>query len=764
MNRGFSIVFYSLLLALAAGTWTNLAAFSDGAALRAAETITDLVFGDDGRYGELTGRVSDVTGNPVSSVSILVVEINRGTVSEEDGRYSLPRIPAGTYRVSFTRTGYAPEVRRVEIGRETPALDVSIRESIIELPGIQVTASANPTTSLNSPQPIGILDESDLHTHREASLGETVKDMPGVRSWSTGSGIGKPVIRGLGSDRVLVALDGQRIETQQWGDEHSPNVDIDDLDHIEVIRGPASVLYGSDALGGVVNLIPKPLPNAIGIDPFIQGRTSLYYGENNAAFNGGVTVEGAREGFGFRGSWYGRDSDDIHTPEGALFNSGYKSSAGQGALGYKSTWGSVEAHFSHHDERIEIHEDPVEEPGFTGFQKIQEDFARLSSSLPLGGRSRLELSLNMERNRRREFEEAGAVGVGLGLLSKTVSGLAHFHHPQVGPFEGLLGFNALHNSFDKFGEETLIPNSTGNNIGLFVFEEAEKGPWHFSFGARYDHINLDVEDDADLGVTAQTRRWNSFSGNVGLLYSFTEPMALVLNVGRGFRAPSNFNLYSNGIHEGTVAFERGNPNLGSEHSLNTDLALRIQTSRVRAEISAFVNRISDYIYSRPTGLHDTESGYEIYDFVQGNATLTGFEISGEVHPHRQIHLSAGADWVWGKNTTSGNPLPWIPPLRLDGSIRYETGSFVAFREPYLEFGMEYNSRQKRLDPAENSYPGYALGRFGAGCTLGGGSHEIDLALTVRNLFDKRYTNFLSRYRSYALDQGRAAVLRVGMKF
>jgi len=749
---------YLILAALFVINVSGLRAASVSAAAAEARELAA------GGYGELSGKVTDAAGAPLADVTVFVIEISRGTLSAADGGYSLPRLPAGAYRVSFTRTGYAPEVRRVEIGPHTPALEVLLRESVLELPGIQVSATATPTTALTSPQPTGMLDESDLRTRQAASLGETIRDLPGVRSWNTGAGIGKPVIRGLGSDRVLVAVDGQRVETQQWGDEHSPNVDTDDLDHIEVIRGPASVLYGSDALGGVVNLIPRPLPNAIGIDPFVRGRVVSGYGSNNGAVDGGFTLEGAREGFGFRGAWHGRNSSDLHTPLGRLFNSGFQSGSGLGALGYKGGWGSIEGQFSHRDEKLEIHEDPAEDPEASPFQKIQEDLARISSTLPLSERSHLELNLDVERNRRREFEEAGSDEVALGLLSKTVSGLAHYHHAPVGPFEGLAGFAASHNSFDKFGEETLIPASDANNLGLFVFEQAERGPWHFSFGARYDHRSLKVSADEELGVTAQTRKWDSFSGNAGLLYRINEPLALVLNVGRGFRAPSSFDLFSNGVHEGTVAFERGNPALKSEHSLNTDLALRAQTSRLRAELSAYVNHISDYIYSRPTGAYDPESGFEIYDVVQGDARLVGFELSAEAQPHRNLNLSAALDYVRGDNTSTGNPLPWIPPLRLDAAVRYEAEPLGALREPYLELGLESNSRQERLDPSEITVGGYSLTRLVAGCKLGRGPHEVSLDLTVRNLFDKSYSSFLSRYKAYALDPGRAAVLRLGMKF
>src|SRR5919112_552719 len=167
----------------------------------------------------------------------------------------------------------------------------------------QVTATPNATTLLNSPQPVSALSQDELRQAQAPSLGETIQSLPGVRSLSTGTGIGKPVIRGLTSNRVLIVADGQRLETQQWGDEHSPNVETGDAERIEVIRGPASVLYGSDALGGVVNVVPKELPDAIGRDGFVSGELSTSYSTNNREPDGTVALEGATGGFGFRSSF-----------------------------------------------------------------------------------------------------------------------------------------------------------------------------------------------------------------------------------------------------------------------------------------------------------------------------------------------------------------------------------------------------------------------------------------------------------------------------
>ena len=464
----------------------------------------------------LSGRVTDPSARPLYQARVTVLEANRSTTTDLEGHYTIPGLPSGTYGVSFSAIGYAPQVHRVTL-TEDVTLDVTLKPSLVELPELQVTASPLATTSLTSPQPVSVLGGPDLQTSRSPTLGETISALPGVRSFSTGSGIGKPVIRGLSSNRVLVLADGERVESQQWGDEHGPQIEAGEAERIEVIRGPASVLYGSDAIGGVVNVITPPLPNAIGRDAFVGGRALASYRTNNEQPDGTLSVDGASGGLGFRGSFTGRTGNDVSTPAGELFNSGLWTVNGSGTVGYRAGWGSVNASYTRRDEKVEIHEDPAEDPTATPFQRIGDDRVHLTASLPVG-QSHLDIDAGFGRNRRREFAEAGATDVVLGLLSRTYTTDVRLHHAPVGRLAGIIGVSGLRNSFEKFGEETLIPENSYNNLGIYGFEQAEVGRWNLSVGARYDYRRLTVQDDAELGVTAQRRTYNSVTGNLGALY------------------------------------------------------------------------------------------------------------------------------------------------------------------------------------------------------------------------------------------------------
>ena len=729
-----------------------------------------------GATGTVSGRVTGSSGGPIADVQVSLTELRRTTTTDSTGHYAISDVPEGSFTLSFQRIGYAPAVRRIVSTGGDVVADVAMRESVVELTGIQVTASANATSALNSPQPTSVVAGDELRQAQSPSLGETLEGVAGVHSWSTGVGIGKPVIRGLSSNRVLVLDDGQRLETQQWGDEHSPNIETSNAERIEVIRGPASVLYGSDALGGVINVVQKDLPDATGIPGFVHGTATAAYGSANGLKDGAVDLEGGSGSVGFRGSLSGRSSNDVHTPNYVLWNSGDRTVAGSGTLGTRGSWGSLSANFSQRNERISLTD---EDPAATPTQRMATSHGRVDLTLPLGS-ARLEVSSGYERSRRREFEDDTTSTVGLGLLSQTYLTDVHYHHAAIGGFSGLLGFSGVRNTFEKFGEETLIPPSRANNAGVYVFEQAEGRRVNVSFGARYDYRHLDVDADTVLGNSARTHTWNSVIGNLGLLFHLSEPAALVINVGRGYRAPSSFDLYSNGVHEGTVAFERGNPNLKTETSVNTDVALRAQTSRLSLEVGTFLNLIQDYIYTVPTGTVDSASGFQIYDVTQGDARLAGFEGSVQWHPTTYLHIQGTADYVNGENTSTTNPLPNMPPFRATWTIRLEGGSRSGstFQNPYLSFGGETNARQTRMDPAEaqfyadafggagyQSQP-YTLVNFGAGAGWAVGSRTVMVDLSLRNAFNKRYADYLSRIKTNALDpgMGRSLIARITTEF
>jgi iron complex outermembrane recepter protein len=723
----------------------------------------------------LSGRVTAQGGTPLAEVRVSIAEASRSATTDANGYYEFANLPGGTFSVSFALVGYAPEVRRVTLRNAAVTLDIAMRPSVVELSELQVTATPLATTPLTSPQPTAILGGADLRVAQAPTLGETLEGVAGVHNLSTGPGIGKPVIRGLTSNRVLVLDDGVRLETSQWGDEHGPQVSTSEADRIEVIRGPASVMYGSDALGGVINVVPKELPDAIGRSGFAGGNFSAAYNSNNRQPDGALLLEGASGGFGFRGTVSGHTSSDVRTPDYTLWNSEDRAGTGSAALGYRGTWGSVAGTYTHREERIQLTD---EDSLATPLQRIAEDRGRIDTRIPFG-LNRLEATLSYERNRRREFEEEDSPDVALGLLSQNWLADLKLHHAPLGNLAGVVGISGWRTTFEKFGEETLIPDNRANNFGVYAFEQLETGRWSFSAGGRYDYRHLDVSQDDALGVAAQTHTYNSISGNVGALYRVAEPVALVLNLGHGFRAPSAFDLFSNGVHEGTVAFERGDPNLKNEKSFNTDLAVRVQSRTLSLEVGAFANLVQDFIFTEPVpGEIDPESGFQVFQTTKGDATMLGFEGAVDFHPTSFLHLHSTADYVHGQNTTTDTPLPNMPPFRATYTARLEGSDTKLFASPYFFVGGETNARQGRLDPAEAQFfseafdgagyqsEAYTLVNFGAGFGLPAGKRPVRFDFTLRNAFNKAYADFLSRIKTNALNpaMGRALIARVSTDF
>lgn len=708
----------------------------------------------------LSGRVTDPSGAPLVGAQIVIEEAHRSTTTDHEGRYRLRDVPEGTWGVSFRAIGYRPQVIKVSLDKGDVALDVVMQRTIVELAPIQTTATPIATNALESPQPLTVLQGAALERAQAASLGAVLDGQPGVRSQSTGNGIAKPVIRGLTGNRVLVLDNGQRTESQQWGDEHAPNVETASAERIEVVRGPASVLYGSDALGGVINVVARELPDAHGGAPLLRGRASLGYSSNGSMPSGSMLVEGAAARLGFRGTLSGRSSGDVRTPVGTLGNSGLEMLSTGLSAGWRTDWGSLTGNWSRRSERLEIHEDPIEEPDATPFQRVDSERFNLESNVSLGS-SRLVADVGYERNHRREFESVEAeLGdeLELGLRAETVTADVHLHHAASARVAGVIGVQALRTEVTTSGEETLVPGSRTLNVAAYGFEQMDLGRLQLSFGARIDHRTLDNDPVADFDLMPGTRDWTAVTGNAGASYRLTETSALVLNLGRGFRAPSAFELFANGVHEGTRRYEIGNPDLDTEHSLNVDLAMRVQGARLRGEFGLFNNRIDGYIHPDPTDEIDTESGLQVFRISQGFAILRGVEASIEWHATDAVHLRGGIDYTWGSNRTTGQPLPLIAPLRLSTTVRVEPSLAGAITDPWFELGAEHNTRQDRLDPDEIPTDSYTLARVGAGATLGG----IDWSVQVENLFDVRYRAFLSRYKAYADDPGRNVKIGLSM--
>ncbi len=708
----------------------------------------------------LAGTVTDSAGRPIPDVRVVLQEVGRRNVSGPEGTFSFAAVPAGTYTVSLSKLGFSPETRRITLGRDQ-RISVTMRVSGVHIAAVQVTATMAASTASESPQPTAVLEGAELRTSQATSLGDVLESIPGVRSLSMTTGIGKPVIRGMTHYRVVTLDNGQRTETQAWGHDHSPNVETAAAERVEVIKGPSSVLYGSDALGGVVNVIAPPVPDALDVDRFVRGQIIGSYNANIRGTDGTLITEAASGGLGMRAALTMRSSDDMRTPAGPMSNTKNRALAAETAVGLRGSRGTAHVRYVSRDERIEIFDNPVTNPDYTGYQKIATHRLVLETSLALRG-SRLQTSAGYEDNFRQEFANMDAPTPDLGLYVRNWTGFAHFHHSPLagGMLTGTFGLSGMLSDFENRGSQTLIPASNTRNAAAYFFEQATlaDGRFKLTAGGRYDFRTLSTEGDAGITVPAQSRVFRAVTGSVGALYKITEPVSVVLNLARGFRAPSAPDLFANGFHEGTRAFERGDPGLDVETSLNTDLGVRIQRTNLTAETTMFYNRVKDYIYLRPFG---TGGGaFDSLRVVQGNARLLGLEGRIAYRPITPLTLQLSGDYVRGDNLSADVPLTFIPPVRVLAGFRLErdprgrTGP-----QPYFTTTVEMNGAQKRVDPRDIPTAGYSLVTFGTGFTRSVPRGIATIDLSMRNAFNVTYRSFMSRYKEFAIGQGRAIVLR-----
>lgn len=663
-------------------------------------------------------------------------------------------------------------------------------DSAKRLPSVVVTATRDSISTLSSPLPTATLNAAELRRDHGVSLARTLTRLPGVRSLSTGEQIGKPVIRGLSGSRVMVLDDGLRLEDYSWSDEDGPSIDARLAERVEVIRGPASVLYGSDALGGVVNVIPAAIPNALGGPAIRRGDLELYVASNNREMGGVLGLEGTHGHTGARLRFVGRFGQDVHTPAGEIRNTGFAAANGELAVGVHHENGAESsvrfAHYGGEYKLLEI-DAPVggaEEEGgparVTLDDRLQLSHRRRLAGVDVEARGQLQrhsLSEKSDLPNPRPGQPKEATVFDL-LLNTASADLLLRHGDAEGEggasspsWRGTLGLSGLVQRNDSRGIIPLVPDATTASGGAFAFERLSLGRLALLAGVRGDLRHLTADADTRLALEDQTRSWQSFSGDVGIVYRLRPSLALSVNAGQAWRAPNLFELYSNGPRLGEGRYEYGNTALDPEHSLNLDASLRWESSRARAEASAFHTSVRDYIYIAPT--NTTNDGLRVYDYEQTDATLAGGEASASVMATDALTLRGRLDAVRGTRT-GDDPLPLMPPLRaaIGGELHGREGRHGI---PYVSADVEYVAKQTRLSSAERSVTpdagrfsldtdAYALIDLGAGTSLTMAGRNTHVDLRVRNATNAKYRDFLNRYKEFAYAPGANVMLRLSTSF
>ena len=638
----------------------------------------------------------------------------------------------------------------------------------LNLKEVVVIGSTGETRLKNSSAPVKLLTGREMQSLAVANVIDAIATQPGVSQITTGGGISKPVIRGLGYNRIVVVNDGVRQEGQQWGDEHGIEIDGQSVGSVEILKGPASLVYGSDALAGVIKF------NPFSVVPLGKLRVNLSteYQTNNGLFDYSLNFAGNKQGY----LWDLRYSEKMaheykNSLDGYVPNSQFHERASRGMLGLNRDWGKLRFTASYYHLTPSIIEG--ERDAETGeldvpynklktyrqgmpYQQVRHAKAVLNGLFYVGG-GRLNVLLGYQQNRRQEFEDAESPDdYALYFKLHTFNYNVNYITREMSGWKLTGGVNGMWQRSLNLGEESLIPDYRLNDLGFFVTAAREWDRWVLNGGLRYDHRYLsgsELIEDEGLRFAAFKKDFDGVTGSAGAVFHATEQMNVRLNVSRGFRAPNVSELASNGVHEGSVRYERGSIGLKPEYSWQFDLSMDYTGSHFSADVSLFCNRIDNYIY-----LHRVDEvvreGYMTYRFDSGDSRLLGGEVSLDVHPFHSLHLGSSfsmVDAVQLHQPRERKYLPFTPAPRWQFDAKYELNHHgKLFCNSFVMVGVDYNFRQNHYyeaDDTETATPAYALLNATVGTDLSvKGKHVASLYIIGSNLTDKVYQNHLSRLK------------------
>ncbi len=653
----------------------------------------------------------------------------------------------------------------------------------IELKQVVVTGPTGAVKMQDMSMPVGVVDRNSLRMSPATNIVDAVAKLPGVSQVSTGSGISKPVIRGLGYNRVLVVADGVRQEGQQWGDEHGVEIDGNAVSSVEVLKGPASLLYGSDALAGVLKLNTDP------VVPLGKMRLNVNseYHTNSGLVNYSFNFGGNKRGFSWNVRYGDKFAHAYKTPiDGYVPNSQFRERAFSGMLGINKNWGHTRVTGSYFHLTPSIAEG--ERDPLTGelvqpyadtktyhhglpYQQVYHYKAVLDNSFYLG-EGRLNAVLAYQQNRRQEFEEPDQYGLYLKL--HTVNYNVHYVTRRLGEdWRITSGVSGMWQRSLNEGDEFLIPDYSLFDFGAFITTTANVGNWALNGGVRFDnrHLNSrELMDDGELRFLAFKRNFNGFTASVGAVWHVTEQLDLRANAARGFRAPNISELASNGVHEGSLRYEVGNHDLKPEFSLQFDLGAELTTSWLDAQLSLFSNRIDNYIFIHRTGeVYDDE--FMTYRYDSGDAQLLGGEFAVDIHPWHFLHLGTSfalVNAVQLHQPEESKYLPFTPAPRWQSDIKWEIlHDGRVLNNAFVSLGVDYNFKQDhyyRADDTETATPAYCLLNAAIGTDIMFKGRSVAcLSIMATNLTNKAYQSHLSRLKYADVNPvtGRQGVLNMG---
>jgi iron complex outermembrane receptor protein len=694
---------------------------------------------------------------PISTATIIVEGTALETASDAEGRFTIGGIPAGTHHLVIAAAGFLPQRIEIQTGDASPlALDVLLVPQVHYTEVISV--SPNARDQFEAYQPTSVLAGQDLTKELEGTLGATLEKQPGVAERSFGPGPARPVIRGLDGDRVLILEDGQRVGdlSSQSGD-HGVPLNPASASRIEVVRGPATLLHGSNAIGGLVNVISDTIPTRPIQGP--HGAVVVDLGSAAKEFGtaGDLTVGNGAWALHVGGS--GRRNGDVDTPEGEIANTQSRGGFGNVGLSWTRENAFFGASYGYDDTKYGI---PFVEEGLVELTPRRHMVGIKAGADELGGP--FEGFRANFAARRYKHEELVGSDIGTAFKNDTNEGQLLLRHKPAGHLSGTVGVSFLDRAFVATGEEALSPPVDERAFAGFFYEELTWPHVTFQFGARVNHANFDPSEDL------VSRDFTDVSGSVGVLWrpaAANDLVTVALSVARAARNPALEELYFFGPHPGNFAFEIGNPELDSEKAFGFDASLRWRAPRASGEITYFRNSINDYIFRNPIseeefeeqfGPPEEEMEFPIVEFVAADSLLQGIEAHSDIELGAGVGLELGLDYVRGELRDSNQPLPRIPPFRFRGGLHYQRSGFQAGGE------VTAVSKQDRVFGEETPTDGYNLLKLFGSYSFGAGNVVHTITGRLDNTTNELYRNHLSLIKDFVPEMGRNFKLVYSVRF
>jgi len=735
------------------------------------------MFLDKTGKSSLSGIVTDAKNNlPLTGASVTIPDLKLGAVTDSAGRYKFKNLPTGDFLVEVRFEGYKTVTKSITFSGSLKA-NFSLEESAAEINEVVVTGTSKATQIKRNPVPIVSISHDYLVTNLNTNAIDAIAKIPGVRAVTTGPNISKPIIRGLGYNRILTLFDGVRQEGQQWGDEHGIEVDQYAVDRVEVIKGPASLSYGSDALGGVVNLIPtQPAPEGR-----MKGDVTLDYQTNNKYFGGSAMLGATKNGF----EWMGRISHKQATNyqdkyDGRVFGTAFNETDANAFLGLHRKWGYSHLNFIMYDDLQEIPDGSRDSVTGRFTKQISEadTIRQIVSNADLNsyrmekihqhvqhyrvywnnnfilGSSRLDVNLGFQSNVRREFSHPILFTIpGLYLQLKSYTYDIKYHLPELDKWDLTFGINGMYqNNITTNGTEFVIPSFNQFDIGTFGLAKKSFGKLDIAGGLRVDVRSFKNDElytatnpvtgfdmpvyggdtvGADKIFSYYKHSFSGVSGSIGATYNFSEKFSVKANLARGYRAPNISEISANGVHPGTNIYQIGNDSFKPEFSLQEDIGFVYSSNYAVVQLSFFNNFINNYIYNQKlTGANGKDSvvipGNQTFKFQASRANLYGGELSLDLHPVKPLHFENSLSVVYGVNkgvpgksiADSERYLPFIPPMHGTSELRYDFDIRRAnIKHGFIKAQVEYYATQNQVFSAYNTEtptPGYTLLNAGIG--------------------------------------------------